>query len=70
MFRGTLGCSHLTELLPSMATTAFQVLWSERDGPASKAAPSDRPNASPLDGCHVLRVDGPVARLHFSHLLK
>ncbi len=70
MFRGTLGCSHLTELLPPMATTAFQMLWSEHDGPAPAAAASDKPNTSPLGGCHVLRVDGPVARLHFSHLIK
>jgi hypothetical protein len=70
MFRGTLGCSHLTELLPPMATTAFQMLWSEHDGPASAAASADKPNASPLGGCHVLRVDGPVAKLHFSHLVK
>ena len=28
-FRGVLGCSHMTELLPPMATTAFQILWSK-----------------------------------------
>jgi len=69
MFRGTLGCSHLTELLPPMATTAFQMLWSEPDGPASSVAASGGRDESPLGGCHVLRVDGPVARLHFRHLL-
>jgi hypothetical protein len=70
MFRATLGCSHLTELLPPMATTAFQTLWSEPDGPAAASASAEQPNASPLGGCHVLRVDGPVAKLHFSHLIK
>ena len=58
LFRGTLGCTHLTELVPPMATTAFQALWNERK-------PS--PGPSPLDGCHALRRDGEVVRIHFPH---
>ncbi|XAH21527.1 DUF2889 domain-containing protein [Xylophilus sp. GW821-FHT01B05] len=30
--RGVLGCSHMTELPPPMATTASQVLWAPFDG--------------------------------------
>lgn len=55
LFRTTLGCSHLTELLPPMATTAYQVLWAEREGGASSA----------IGGCHALRPDGDVVRVHF-----
>jgi hypothetical protein len=62
LFRGVLGCTHLTELLPPMATTAYQVLWTER----SKARDSAATGTSPLGGCHALRLDGEVVRLHFS----
>lgn len=61
MFRGVLGCSHLTELLPPMATTAFQILWSERAKDPSAAAT----RTSPLGGCHALRLDGEVVRRYF-----
>lgn len=61
LFRGVLGCTHLTELLPPMATTAFQVLWTER----AKARNSAATGTSPLGGCHALRLDGEVVRLHF-----
>lgn len=69
MFRGVLGCSHLTELLPPMATVAFQIVWAEPEGfgAADKANGSQR--SSPLGGCHALRLDGEVVRLHFPHLL-
>ena len=61
LFRGVLGCTHLTELLPPMATTAYQVLWTER----AKSADSAATRSSPLGGCHALRHDGDVVRLHF-----
>lgn len=70
MFRGTAGCSHMTELLPSIATTAFQILWNEPDRPVPEVKTKDRPSHSPLDGCATLRLDGEVVRLHFPHLLK
>jgi hypothetical protein len=64
MFRGTLGCTHLTELLPSMATTAFQILWAQPEdfGMADEVGTQRR--TSPLDGCHALRLDGDVVRMH------
>ncbi len=69
MFRGTLGCSHLTELLPPMATVAFQMLWSKPNG--FKGADSDDTalRSSPLGGCHALKLDGQVVKLHFQKLL-
>lgn len=67
LFRGIAGCSHMTELLPSIATTAFQILWSEAD----HAAPGVQTGGySPLDGCASLRLDGEVVRMHFPHLLQ
>ena len=69
MFRRTLGCSHLTELLPPMATTAFQMLWAEPEGFGGADAEGSVRRTSPLGGCHALRVDGEVVRLHFPELL-
>lgn len=70
LFRGTAGCSHLTELLPVMATTAFQVLWSEPDGFAGPEEDTRAPRGSPLGRCHALRVDNPWVQVHFPHLLR
>ena len=69
MFRGIEGCSHITELLPAMATTAFQVIWSDVDNYDHSPAANGRPRSSPLGGCHALRLDGAVVQRHFKHLL-
>jgi hypothetical protein len=68
-FRGVLGCSHMTELLPPMATTAFQILWSKPDSFGGADARDSPLRSSPLGGCHALRLDGQVVRQHFPHLL-
>lgn len=51
---GTAGCTHITELVGSLATAAFQTLAGQGMQP---------PDAKPfqLDRCHALRSDGPVA---------
>jgi Protein of unknown function (DUF2889) len=64
MFRGVNGCQHLTELLPTMATTAFQVMWATKETYSNLDSEADK-RATPLDGCHALRRDGDVVRLHF-----
>ena len=69
MFKGTQGCSHITELLPALATTAFQVVWSDRRNFDNRTDGTGRLRSSPLGGCHALRLDGEVVRRHFSHLL-
>ena len=69
MFRGVAGCSHLTELLPVMATTAFQIIWSDVDNFDSTAVGNGRTRGSPLGGCHALRLDGEVVLRYFSHML-
>jgi hypothetical protein len=69
MFRATLGCSHLTELLPIIATTALQTLWTERHMRGATASDfGDAPGSSPIDGCHALRSDGETARRHLAHV--
>jgi hypothetical protein len=64
MFRGTLGCTHLTELLPPMATTAFQILWAQSKEFGAADEMSAQPRSSPLGGCHALRLDGEVVRMY------
>lgn len=66
LFRGISGCSHITELLPPMASTAFQMLWASGGfGGADPEGSSQR--TSPLGGCHALRLDGPIVKTYFSH---
>lgn len=63
LFRGEQGCTHMTELLPPMATTAFQMLWSGADDVTDADQPAHR--NSPLGGCHALKLGGEIVRLHF-----
>ncbi len=69
MFRGIDGCSHITELLPAMATAAFQVIWSDIDNYDNSVADNGRPRSSPLGGCHALKLDGEVVQRHFRQMV-
>ena len=70
LFRGVLGCTHITELLPVMASTAFQVIWAnERFDDDGQDEVSGR-KASPIGGCHALRPDGEVVRTYFPRALR
>ena len=60
LFRGEAGCTHISELIPPMATTLFQVLWADGDFASPDAAAS-----SPVGACHGLRLDGQVVRTYF-----
>lgn len=60
LFRGEAGCTHISELVPPMATTLFQVLWA--DGRFASAEPLA---SSPVGACHGLRLDGHVVRTYF-----
>ena len=54
------GCTHVSELLVSMGTVAFQTLhsvWVRKGTARPKGA---RPSL--LDSCHTYRSDGPLAR--------
>lgn len=64
LFRGTAGCTHMTELIPPMATILFQVLWADSDfRPVAGSVVGGR---SPVGACHGLRLDGEVTRIYFT----
>jgi hypothetical protein len=64
---GTLGCTHLTELLGPIATTAFQTIMGMRNLVAKESElvhKDDRPDGQPmLDTCHAWRRGGEVAAI-------
>ena len=57
----TAGCTHLTELTNVLPTVAVQTMADRRRRAADEG---ERPFQ--LDGCHALRLDGPVVRMHYS----
>lgn len=61
MFRGEAGCTHISETVPTMATTLFQVLWADGEFEDKDTAVT----SSPVGACHGLRLDGQVVRTYF-----
>lgn len=59
---GPAGCTHLTELLSPMATTAFQTIAAGRAHRDRREAPSPDDFGALLDSCYALRAGGEVAR--------
>lgn len=64
------GCTHLTELLGPIATTAIQTIASERikrQAKDSQALQDSRKGMkSPfIDSCHSLAADSPVVKMHW-----
>ncbi|MCP4874178.1 MAG: DUF2889 domain-containing protein [Gammaproteobacteria bacterium] len=59
----TRGCTHLTELLGPIATTAIQTIASERAG-RNEDESEDSYNAF-LNSCHTYAEDSPVVKLHW-----
>jgi len=60
------GCTHLTELLGPVATTAIQTVTSEMIKRSSQAATKPIESASLfLNSCHSLAVDSPVVKEHW-----
>jgi hypothetical protein len=57
------GCTHLTELLGPVATTAIQTIASEKMK-RDKDKPAGKSNAF-LDSCHTYASDSPVVKLHW-----
>jgi len=64
LFRGALGCTHMTELLGPIASTVFQVLWAHSKFDRNAAAAGAH-RTSPVGGCHALRLDGRIVRTYF-----
>ncbi|MGO2354195.1 MAG: DUF2889 domain-containing protein [Marinomonas foliarum] len=59
-FSGKVGCTHVLELLPVVATTAFQTMWQ----PLGKKYPQHVPAAliKLVNSCHGWSEDGPMVR--------
>ncbi|MFO1352320.1 MAG: DUF2889 domain-containing protein [Gammaproteobacteria bacterium] len=60
LFNGVEGCTHLTELLGPLATTAYQTLFARREERARANPDHGRPQI--LDTCHALASDGEVVK--------
>jgi hypothetical protein len=72
---GTAGCTHITELLGQVATTAFQTMVKKRQEESRKRTVdgvSDRPNSRPMmiGTCHALAADGPVVKQYWPEYYK
>jgi len=64
------GCTHLTELLGPVATTAVQTMVSERMKRESEAMKHQKENRSGyksafIDSCHALAANSPVVKMHW-----
>ena len=62
------GCTHLTELLGPVATTAIQTIASEKYR-RSEGKPDTKSNAF-LDSCYTHAADSPVVKLHWPEQYK
>lgn len=59
-FGRTAGCTHVTELTNVLPTVAVQTMAGRRRQNPDGQRPFQ------LDGCHALRLDGPVVRTHYA----
>lgn len=57
------GCTHLSELLGPVATTAIQTIASERMGRGDPESKSK--STAFLDTCHAMATDSPVVKVHW-----
>jgi hypothetical protein len=65
--RGIHGCTHLTELIGPVATTAIQTMIAAREQLSGRAADRNGDQAPPLhlvDSCHAWRQGGEAFRAH------
>lgn len=69
-FKGVNGCTHLTELIGPLATTAYQTLWpvleqryAAKDQQGS-GDPAEKPSPT-IDSCHALRRDGEAVQIRW-----
>lgn len=67
---GVAGCTHLTELAQVLPTAVLQAFAGEVFDPKQAAPSAVKPSLNEadkpfqIDGCHALRSDGEVVRLH------
>jgi hypothetical protein len=60
----------MTELVPVMATTAYQILWSRADEDPKAQAQGGQTQSSALNGCHALSFEGEVVKRFFPQWAK
>jgi len=68
LFAGRLGCTHLSDLLGPLATTAMQTLWAAQIRNAAQGVEvpiSIRKPEKLIDSCHAFRSDGDIARVYW-----
>lgn len=63
---GVAGCTHITEMLGQMATTAMQTMWPEREKALDSTA--DRTKLLPLNTCYTWATDSAAIKEHFPEL--
>lgn len=61
LFHKVNGCTHMTELTYVLPTVAVQTMAGQNPGDPTNAHDKTK-KPFQLDGCHALRVDGPVAK--------
>jgi len=59
------GCTHLTELSYLLPTVAVQCMAGRMREERARGGEQSDKKPFELDGCHALRVDGPVAAKHY-----
>lgn len=61
------GCTHLTELLIPMATTAFQTLVKAKYKDVTSGSEQQNAPKAPkfINSCHALQTDGPIVKEHW-----
>src|SRR5690606_36685681 len=58
-------CTHMTELSYLLPTVAVQSMAGRMREERARGAKQSNKKPFELDGCHALRVDGPVAAKHY-----
>ena len=65
LFNGVAGCTHITELLGPMATTAYQTLFKRRQQQShtNTSAHSNTKRPRIIDSCHAFASDSEVVKI-------
>lgn len=67
IFGGVSGCTHITELLGPLATTAFQTIGGSLSRRNNFVDPDKKAIPKYLNTCHALAFTSPVVREHWPH---
>lgn len=67
LFSGIKGCTHMTELLGPLATTAFQTVYGQHYDKEDAKPPAEREVPPVLNTCHALATTSPVVMKRWPH---